>query len=153
MFGPYCSLVFMDDKHRSKVGEHGLPVAAMEREKKVIATTSGKKFTVADHDFTRFLIIPSVTMICDIPETIGGSFYRGQVLIDLKDAAPVHSVTVQSYLRLCWNETFRAHFYQRTRSQCNVFECAAIGLIIIVFMLEAMHTAPCQSWKNPCERV
>ena len=35
------------------------------------------KFQVADHDFTRFSLVPSVTMICDIiPESIQKSFYR-----------------------------------------------------------------------------
>ena len=34
------------------------------------------KFQVADHDFTRFSLVPSVTMICDIPESIQESFYR-----------------------------------------------------------------------------
>lgn len=53
-------LFFVDDKHRCKVGELGLPVAAVERGKCVVVTTSGKKFAVSDHDFTRFSIIPIV---------------------------------------------------------------------------------------------
>lgn len=65
------------------MGEPGVPVAAVERGKKVVVSTSGKQFAVADHDFG---IIPSVTMLCDIPETIDGSFYRGQVFVGLKDA-------------------------------------------------------------------
>ncbi|GES91916.1 uncharacterized protein LOC111136195 [Rhizophagus clarus] len=73
-------LVFMDDKHRCKVGEPGYPVAAVERGRQVIVSKN-KTFQVADHDFTKCGIIPSVTMICDIPCTIEESFYKGQVYV------------------------------------------------------------------------
>ncbi|GES83192.1 uncharacterized protein LOC105330322 [Rhizophagus clarus] len=78
-------LVFMDDKHRCKVGEPGYPVAAVERGRQVIVSKN-KTFQVADHDFTKCGIIPSVTMICDIPCTIEESFYKGQVYVGLKDS-------------------------------------------------------------------
>ncbi|CAG8760024.1 6397_t:CDS:2, partial [Rhizophagus irregularis] len=39
----------------------------------------------ADHDFTKTGIIPSVAMICDIPESINIDFYAGKVCIGLKD--------------------------------------------------------------------
>jgi hypothetical protein len=41
----------MNDKHKCKVGEPGLPVAAIERGKQVCVSTNGKKFAVADHNF------------------------------------------------------------------------------------------------------
>ncbi|GES84620.1 hypothetical protein GLOIN_2v1782174 [Rhizophagus clarus] len=78
-------LVFMDDKHQCKVGEPGYPVAAVERGRQVIVSKN-KTFQVADHDFTKCGIIPSVTMICDIPCTIEESFYKGQVYVGLKDS-------------------------------------------------------------------
>ncbi|GES97370.1 hypothetical protein GLOIN_2v1782174 [Rhizophagus clarus] len=53
-------LVFMDDKHQCKV--------------------------VADYDFTKCDVIPSVTIICDISCTIDESFYKGQVYVGLKDS-------------------------------------------------------------------
>lgn len=74
----------MDDKHHCKVGEPGLPVAAVERGKQVIVSTSGKQFKVANHDFTKCSITPSVTLFCDIPSTIDGSFYSGQVYVGVK---------------------------------------------------------------------
>ncbi|GES98049.1 hypothetical protein GLOIN_2v1782174 [Rhizophagus clarus] len=77
-------LVFMDDKHRCIVGEPGYPVAAVERGRQVIVSKN-KTFQVADYDFTKCGIIPSVTMICDIPCTIEESFYKGQVYVGLKD--------------------------------------------------------------------
>lgn len=78
-------LVFMDDKHRCKVGEPGMPIAAIERGKQVIETMTGKKFSVADHDFTKCGMIPSETLFRDVPSTIEESFYTGQVYVGLKD--------------------------------------------------------------------
>ncbi|CAG8553490.1 7640_t:CDS:2, partial [Scutellospora calospora] len=66
-----------DDKHRCKVRESGFPVAAIERRKKVVVSRD-TTFKVADHDYTKTGIIPSVIMICNIPESINGDFYTGQ---------------------------------------------------------------------------
>ena len=38
---------------------------------------SGETFEVADHDFTKFGIIPSVTFVVDIPEDVKESWYDG----------------------------------------------------------------------------
>ena len=64
----------MDDKHAIKVGEPGYPVAGVEHGRQVLVTLS-KKIAVADHDFTKFSLTPSVNFIIDIPSTIDGSFY------------------------------------------------------------------------------
>ena len=77
-------LIFMDNKHRCKVGEPGYPVAAIEKGKQVIVSKN-KVFKVADHDFTKCDIIPSVTMLYDIPISINKSFYHEKVYIGLKD--------------------------------------------------------------------
>lgn len=54
-----ASFVCMDDKHRIKVGEPKYPVAATDRGRRVIVGRN-ESFEVADHDFTKFGIIPSV---------------------------------------------------------------------------------------------
>lgn len=59
--------VFLDDKHRCRVVEPSYPVAAVERSKQVVVSTRGRKFAAADHDFTKFAVIPSVTVLFDIP--------------------------------------------------------------------------------------
>lgn len=68
-FHDVSMLVFLDNKHQCKIGEPGYPVAAVDRGNQVIV---GKdtKFVVSDHDFTKTGIIPSITMLYDIPETI-----------------------------------------------------------------------------------
>ena len=55
------SLVSLDDKHKIKCGEPSYPVAAAERGKKVIVGEN-QVMAVADHDFTKFSLVPSVHM-------------------------------------------------------------------------------------------
>ena len=38
-----------------------------------------------DHDFTKAKVVPSVRLICQIPESAESSFYRGQVFVHPKD--------------------------------------------------------------------
>ncbi|RIB27039.1 hypothetical protein C2G38_2161560 [Gigaspora rosea] len=45
------------------------PVAAVERDKQVVISKNST-FTVGDHDYTKAGIVPSVTMICDIPDLL-----------------------------------------------------------------------------------
>ena len=68
------------------MGNPGCPVAAVERGKEVLVTLNRKLF-VSDHDFTTLSLIPSVTLHVDIPETIDGSFYRGDVHVGIKEHA------------------------------------------------------------------
>ncbi|CAG8449099.1 2638_t:CDS:2 [Scutellospora calospora] len=83
-FHEITNFIFMDDKYHCKVGEPGFPVAAIEREKKVVVNRN-TIFAVADHDYTKMGIISSITMICNIPEFINADFYVGKVCIGLKD--------------------------------------------------------------------
>ena len=70
----YCSYVFMDDKHHCEVREPSNPVAAVDRCKRVIVSLD-HKFVVADQDHTKCSIVPSVAMVCNIPQSIDESFY------------------------------------------------------------------------------
>ena len=152
----------MDDKHRCKVGEPCIPVVAVDRGKKVVVCTSGKQFAVADHDFTKFGIVPSVTMLCDIPQSLDESFYRGQVFVGLKDAvlepsSPLRHCTelakilsqegISSPILLLYTDDGPDHNLTFLSVQL------AIIALYISFDLQAVRTAPYHSWKNPCERV
>jgi len=57
------------------MGESGFPVAAAERGRKVILR-AGTIFEVGDHDFMKFSIVPSVTLVVNIPDNIHDSCYR-----------------------------------------------------------------------------
>ena len=76
----------LDDKHRVPVGEPGYPVAAVERGKRFIVARN-QDFLVADHNFTRFSLVPSVTFFIYIPEEISESWYEGQVRVTLKEGS------------------------------------------------------------------
>lgn len=154
-----------DDKHSIKVGEPGFPVAAVERGKQVLVGTD-TAFCVGDHDFTKSKIIPSVTLLCNVPESITETFYSGKVLVMLKDAVFEPS----SPLRHC-SELLRA--LEQSRSHLNPILClytdggpdhrttylsvqiALIGLfrLLDLDMLVAARTAPHNSYRNPVERM
>lgn len=91
--------VCLDDKHRVKVGEPGLPVESVERGKKVPVSLN-QSFEVCDHDFTRFSLIPSVTIQIDIPEAIDDSWYDGQVHVGFKDSVYELSSSVRHLCEL-----------------------------------------------------
>ena len=76
MFQQNSLFVCMDDKHRLKVGEPNYPVAAVERRETMLV---GRNLIleVADHDSTRFSLIPSVSLVVDIPDEVSGSWYIG----------------------------------------------------------------------------
>lgn len=164
-FRDFCVLVAMDDKHHCKVGEPGHPVAAVERGKRVVVAAD-KVFAVSDHDFTKFSIVPSVTMLIDIPESVSeGSFYRGQVYVGVKDLAlepssPLrHIAELKDILRkegltkpiLCiytdGGPDHRLTFLSVQLSIICLFLSGNYDMIV------AARTPPLASWKNPPERV
>ena len=79
MVREHCLFVCLDDKHKIKVGEPGFPVATAERGRRVLVRAD-EFFTVGDHDFTKFSLIPSVAFILDIPLQISDSWYSGMCL-------------------------------------------------------------------------
>ena len=85
-FRSCCQLVCLDDKHRMKISEPGFPVAAAERDRRVLVKV-GTSFEVGNHDFTKFSIIPSVVLQNQIPEDVACSWYCGQVFVTLKESA------------------------------------------------------------------
>ena len=161
----YCTMVCIDDKHRLKVGEPWCPVAAAERGRRVIVR-AGTTFEVGDHDFTKFSIIPSVTLVVEISQKIQESWYRGQVYVGYKDASfeassPMRHATELSSL-LSSNDD-----YQNTilfiysdggpdhRLTYASVQVSLIGLFLKLDLnfLCAARTAPSHSWRNPVERV
>ena len=64
-YAEYATFVSLDDKHVIKVGEPGLPNAAVECGKKVLVSLQ-KRFEVGDHDFSKFSLISSVALVIDI---------------------------------------------------------------------------------------
>ena len=160
----HCLFISLDDKHRIKVGEPGFPVAAAERGKKVIVSLQ-KEFHVGDHDFTKFSLIPSVAFIIDIPTTIDGSWYDGEVYIGLKDAvfepsSPLRHLT-ELYSILVKRIGIRKAIFIYTDGGADhrlTFVSVQLALIALFLNLNldficAGRTCPYHSWRNPVERI
>ena len=164
-FRDITNLIFLDDKHRCKVGEPGYPVAAVERGKNVVVSKD-TTFAVADHDFTKTGIISSVTMICDISKSINGDFYAGKVRIGLKDpifqpSSPLRHATELYHILLdedlvnkpvlcLYTDGGSDYHCTYTRVQLS-YICLFIALDLDYFV--AVRTPPQHSWKNPVERI
>ncbi|XP_033758052.1 uncharacterized protein LOC117340399 [Pecten maximus] len=160
-------MVCMDDKHHCKVGEPGHPVAAVDRGKRVIVGQDSV-FAVSDHDFTKFSIVPSVTMLIDIPETMDGSFYRGQVNVGVKDLVlepsnPIRHITELS--QILNNEDAAKYkkpimcIYSDGGPDHRLTYMSVQLAILCLFLkgnydyIVAARTPPMSSWKNPPERI
>ena len=162
-FRKFSTFVCMDDKHHCKVGEPGHPVAAVDRGKRVIVSED-KVFAVSDHDFTKFSIIPSVTMLLDIPDTISGSLYRGQVYVGVKDLILEPSSLLRHVTELfdiLKAENVKPVLFLYTDGGPDhrlTYLSVQLALVCLFIagdfdMLVAARTPPMSSWKNPPERI
>jgi hypothetical protein len=154
----------IDDKHRVKVGEPGFPIATAERGKEVIVSLN-ETFVVGDHDFAKFSLIPSVVLLIDIPETMEGSWYTGDVFIGLKDAVYQPSSPIRHAKELC--DILKSRMLGRYilflyadggPDHRLTFISVQLSLIALflnmdIDILIAGRTAPFHSWANPVERI
>ncbi|XP_019855518.1 PREDICTED: uncharacterized protein LOC109584280 [Amphimedon queenslandica] len=159
-----AQFVCIDDKHRIKVGEPGFPVAAVERGREVIVSLN-ETYAVGDHDFTKFSVIPSVTFLVDIPESMDGSWYRGQVFIGIKDAifepsSPLRHATELYHCLLPHMANRFALFLYSDGGPDHRLTYVSVQLSLIALfynfdldILVACRTAPSHSWANPVERM
>ena len=165
MFRDYTTMVSLDDKHNIKIGEPNFPVAAVDRGKEVLVGLNSK-FMVGDHDFTKAKFTPSVALVCDIPEDIGESFYRGKVCVTLKDAifqasSPKRHAAELKKILLALTENINPLLCIYTDGgpdHRNTYLSVQISLIALFIsidldMLVVARTAPQNSYRNPVERV
>ena len=74
----HCLFISIDDKHKVQIGETDFPVATAEHGRRV-PVQSDEVFRVANHDFIKIGLIPSVVFIINfIPDKISGSWYHGK---------------------------------------------------------------------------
>ena len=164
-FRDYCGFACLDDKHRIKVGDPGSPLAAVERGRRVLVQRN-TSFEVSDHDFSKFGIIPSVTLLVDIPMDISDSWYRGVVNVTLKEAAfepssPIrHACELDKLLSLQnLSEKPILCLYTDGGSDHRLTFLSVKLALVCLFLLHdldyllAARTAPYHSWRNPVERI
>ena len=159
----YAHYVCLDDRHHCKIGEPGLPVAAVDRGKRVIVSMD-KKFQVADHDHTKCSIVPSVILLCDIPTSLDQSFYRGKVQVGIKDAifeasSPIrHATELYRILEPLESKPILCIYSDGGPDHNLTFLATQISYICLFLQLDldllsAVRTPPYHSWKNPVERI
>ena len=165
-FRDNSAFVSMDDKHKIKVSKPNNPVAAAERGRRVMVGRN-QTFQVSDH-FTRFSLTPSVSLVIDIPDDITGSWYRGQVLIGLKEGAFEPSSPLRHVTEL--HDAFQKHKLFPPDKSILFLHCdggpdhrltylsVKLSLISLFLKLDldflcACRTAPYHLWRNPAERV
>ena len=166
MFRDQCTRVCVDDKHSIKVGEPGNPVAAVDRGKAVLVNKN-VSLSVADHDFTKLKLMPSVTLVCDVPATISETFYHGQVFVTVKDAVLQPSTPLRQATKLQRVLTLAAVnpvlkpillLYADGGPDHRITYVSVQVSLIAIFRyvnldyLVAVRTAPMQSFRNPVER-
>ena len=163
-FRAFTSLVCEDDKHTIKVGQTGFPVAAVERGRRVIVGLN-QSFQVGDHDFTKFSLSPFVSLVVDIPDSIDGSFYDGQVYVGLKDnvfepsSALRHACELKSCLNTSdQNSPVEGHYHDGGSDHNLRFLRTQLSQVAYFLqqdldMLMLVQTPPQHLWKNPTERV
>lgn len=113
-------------------------------------------------------LIPSVTLITNVPDSIEQSFYRGQVNVTFKESVFQASSSFRSVLEIQkslilngFNSKNAPHLYMMTdggpEHRVN-FESVKIPLILMFKQLKldsliAIRTAPGQSYVNIVERI
>jgi hypothetical protein len=163
-FKEHLVFVSMDDKHTIKVGEHNCPVAAVERGKQVLVAI-GTKLVVADHDFTRISMTPSVNLFIQVPDHIDESFYTGQVCVSFKENAfqpssPMRhmaelkggmtSMKINKPILLAYTDGGPDHRLTYLSVQLSLI---CLWLDLDLDFLCAVRTPPKHTWKNPVERI
>ena len=120
---------------------------------------------MADHDFTRFSIVPSVVFEANIPDSIAGSWYDGNVHVLYKDAAfepssPIRHAAELEYLLRSKSVTHPVLFLYSDGGPDHRVTYTNVKLALVSLFLElnldylcAARTAPYHSFRNPSERV
>lgn len=137
-------------------------MACAERGRRVIVARN-TTFQVGDHDFTKFSVIPPVTLAVNIPEGVSESWYRGQVTVTLKDASFEPSSPTRhsaELVNLLGKDARPLVFVYRDGGPDHRLSYTSVQVALIAVFryldldyLCAVRTFPGHSWRNPVERV
>ena len=153
----------IDDTKRVKIGEPDLPVTSAERGRQVVVPV-GSRLLAADHDFTKFSIIPSVILQTEIPEEFSGSWYNGQVMVMLKEGAfePSSPARHSAEMATIIEQKVPNHpvlFIYSDGGPDHRLTYLSVKLALIALYLKlnldylcAARTAPYHSYMNECKK-
>ena len=120
---------------------------------------------VADHDFTRLSLTPSVALHLNLPEDIEGSFYDGSVYITLKEncfepSTPLRHIAELKKLFDSKGEDKPILCLYTDGGPDHRVTYLSVQLSLICYFLKAnkdmivaVRTPPYHSWKDPAERI
>ncbi len=140
--------------------------AATDRGRRLIVGRN-ESFEFADHDFTKFGIIPSVSFFVDVPEDVTESWYDGHVFIGMKESVFEPSTPhrhMTELVAVLKSKVSLAHkpllFIYSDGGPDYRLTYLSVQLSLICVFLEldldflcAARTAPHHSWRNPAERI
>ena len=119
-----------------------------------------------DHEFSKFSIVPSVSPFVDIPSDISGSWYHGQVNVNLKEgtfepSSPLwHSAELENFMisHNLVNKPILCLYSNGGPDQRLTYPSVKVALICLYIFLDldyliAARTVPQHSWRNPVGRV
>jgi hypothetical protein len=160
----FTCFISADDKHKIPVGEI-VETSTGVRNKATLAFLNSE-LTSCDHDFTKLSVTPSVSLFCEIPKDISGSFYQGQVFVAYKDSVfqPSSALRHSSEWLKCLHKKYVTLpemliiYTDGGADHRTTFGSVQIAMICLFLkgnfdFLAAVRTAPYHSWTNPAERV
>ncbi|PKC00199.1 hypothetical protein RhiirA5_428550 [Rhizophagus irregularis] len=162
----YACFISADNKHKVPIRED-VPISTGVRNKKTLALAEGE-ISASDHNFTKLLLTPSVTLFIDIPNNISESFYDRKVYVCYKDtvfqqsSALRHSTEFFNLVKHQYQNrpfpTILSLYTDGGPDHKCTFGSVQVALICLFLagdfdMLIAVRTAPHYSWCNPAERL
>ena len=171
-FSEYVMLSSVDDKAIVPVGEPNAAVSTGVRGHHRSLVHSSSFMGALDHDFHVHGVVPSVSLMIDIPESSSDSFVKGQVYVGNKNkvtqaSSPLRHTTELSKALI--QESCAENSVTRDKSILCILsdggpdhrlsygsvQVALVALFIRLNldMLIAVRTCPYQSWTNPAERI
>ena len=157
-----------DEKHKIDVGESNFPLAAVPQGKQVLVACN-EAFQVGDHNFSTISLIPTVTLINNIPESIEKSWYHGKACVGIKmtatnplsalrNATEIVKVLINKYGSKEAVPPILILYMDGGPKHHTTFLSVKITLICLQKFLNldqvlAVHTAPGHSYRNPAEKI
>ena len=85
-FKPLSLLLGLDDKCKIPVGEPNAEVSGLARQRSTMSSIDFPNAAL-DHDYHVAAVVPSAMLVTDVPDDSSKAFYRGDLVVCLKDSA------------------------------------------------------------------
>lgn len=163
-------LCCLDDKAIIPVGEPDTPITTNVRSHNRVLSHTDVQIVATDHDFHLAGLVPSVTLVIDIPDSAKESFFTGKIFVRTKDkifqpSSPYrHASELIDIVRSKYSDDgisgakpILAMYTDGGPDHRVTYETVKLSLVALFMelnmdMVIALRTAPQNSWCNPAER-